>query len=478
MSDDHSQRPYRANQVPGRHAPSGGNAGASSGNDPLAELARLIGQSDPFGEFGRKTGQAKQPEPAAPAQAYAPAQNFPPVQNYTRGQNHAPAQNHAQAEPYGEQDYGRPAYGSAPLAGEGDLYRTDADAHAYEQDHYDQDHAGHGHEDSDYYDEPPPRRRMGILAVAAVFALAVIGTAGAFGYRALFGSATSGPPPIIKADTSPSKIVPAKKDTASGKLINDRVAGDGAGEKLVPREEQPVEIKPTGVFPSGQAASAQPAPAQAGPASMPPPALGSGVVGDQPKKIHTIVIHPDRQGMTEPAAAPYSAPQRQMATPTPATPAEPTRLASASPAGPEPDSEAAPAPRHAAPRAARSAPGNAPLSLNPNAAPAAAPTRTAAAPARIEPPAARSAAASGAGGYAVQLSSRRSESDAQAAFRSLKAKFPGQLGSREPMIRKVDLGKKGVYYRAMVGPFGSADEASRLCSSLKSAGGSCFVQRI
>jgi cell division septation protein DedD len=81
-------------------------------------------------------------------------------------------------------------------------------------------------------------------------------------------------------------------------------------------------------------------------------------------------------------------------------------------------------------------------------------------------------------GYAVQLSSRKSEADAQAAFRSLAAKYPGQLGGKQPLIRRVDLGQKGVYFRAMVGPFGSSEEAGKLCSSLKAAGGSCFVQRI
>jgi len=30
----------------------------------------------------------------------------------------------------------------------------------------------------------------------------------------------------------------------------------------------------------------------------------------------------------------------------------------------------------------------------------------------------------------------------------------------------------------MIGPFGSQDEASKMCSSLKAAGGTCFVQRI
>jgi cell division protein FtsN len=51
------------------------------------------------------------------------------------------------------------------------------------------------------------------------------------------------------------------------------------------------------------------------------------------------------------------------------------------------------------------------------------------------------------------------------------------LGSREPIIKRVDLGTKGVYYRAVVGPFGSAEEASQFCGSLKTAGGQCVVQR-
>lgn len=81
------------------------------------------------------------------------------------------------------------------------------------------------------------------------------------------------------------------------------------------------------------------------------------------------------------------------------------------------------------------------------------------------------------GGYAVQVTSQRTEAEAQAEFRALKAKFPSQLGSREPLIRRADLGAKGVYYRALVGPFASADQATTMCSSLKAAGGSCIVQR-
>jgi cell division septation protein DedD len=81
------------------------------------------------------------------------------------------------------------------------------------------------------------------------------------------------------------------------------------------------------------------------------------------------------------------------------------------------------------------------------------------------------------GGYLVQVSSQRNEADAQASYRALQGKFPSVLGSRSPVIKRADLGDKGVYYRAMVGPFGSPDEASRFCGSLKTAGGQCVVQR-
>jgi cell division protein FtsN len=86
-------------------------------------------------------------------------------------------------------------------------------------------------------------------------------------------------------------------------------------------------------------------------------------------------------------------------------------------------------------------------------------------------------AAPSAGGYAVQVSSQRSEAEAQTAFRELQAKYPGQLANHQPMIRRADLGDKGTYYRAMVGPFGSAEAAANMCSSLKAAGGSCIVQK-
>jgi sporulation related protein len=491
MADDQSQRPYRASEPPVR------SAAKPSGNDPLAELARLIGQTDPFAEFGRENARrASAPQPGerndwntqplgSPFTSQGGAARAPVTPQRTAGNGYLAAR----PEPveqvlqnYASQNYGRQPIGGAPPARPDERYHAEQDAHGYpadqvgyEQHGYEQD--AHQHVEEEYYEDvPPSRRRLGIMAIAGVFALAVIGTAGAFGYRALFGSSGSPqPPPVIKADAGPSKIVPATtgKDAQSNKLITDRMNERGQSEKLVSREEQPID-KPA------MAALSQ---------SAPQAALGSGVVAGEPKKIRTIAIRPDQAAVAD---AMPSSPLGAAAAPARATPPPPQQAPAARPAPPlarasvdtatadtEQGQPPAPAARAAPPvRQAAPAPSsNAPLSLNPNAAPAraapapAAPTRTASLP---QPAAASSA--SGSGTY-VQVSSQRSESEAQQAFRALQAKFPSQLGSRQASVHKADLGAKGTYYRAMVGPFATANEAAELCSSLKAAGGQCLVQR-
>ena len=81
------------------------------------------------------------------------------------------------------------------------------------------------------------------------------------------------------------------------------------------------------------------------------------------------------------------------------------------------------------------------------------------------------------GGYAVQVTSERTEIRAHDAFRALQAKYPNQLRGRQPIIRRADLGAAGIHYRALVGPFGSAKKAAKLCSGLKAAGGDCIIQK-
>jgi cell division septation protein DedD len=170
-----------------------------------------------------------------------------------------------------------------------------------------------------------------------------------------------------------------------------------------------------------------------------------GALGDEPRRVRTVPIRSD--------AADSSA--------TPA--AQPAKPA------PRPAAPANPATSGAAPAA------NAPLSLSPQAG--IPPTRTASnAPTAITPAPTPSAPVA-SGGYLVQIASQRNEADAQASYRALQGKYPTVLGSRSPLIRRADLGEKGIYYRAMVGPFGTSDEAAQFCGSLKSAGGQCVIQR-
>jgi len=107
-------------------------------------------------------------------------------------------------------------------------------------------------------------------------------------------------------------------------------------------------------------------------------------------------------------------------------------------------------------------------------------TQTSAAPSHAKPaqPGIRGAPPAAAGsGYVVQVSAQRSKADAEASFRLLQEKFPFHLGGRTAIVRRADLGAKGIYYRAMVGPFASAGEADQFCGRFRAAGGQCIIQR-
>jgi hypothetical protein len=168
----------------------------------------------------------------------------------------------------------------------------------------------------------------------------------------------------------------------------------------------------------------------------------------EPRKIRTLAVRGD-QADAGPAPPPA---------PAATAPAKPAKSASA------------------APRNAPSAAANAPLSLAPDAqasAPAPEPRRVA----TLQPP--PGAPGTGAvpateGRFLVSITSQPTEAEAEAAFRSMQKKHPEQLSSHSPVIKRVD-GKKGVSYRAMVGPFASREEATRFCTSYSSAGGQCWV---
>jgi hypothetical protein len=548
MADDNNAR-YRTSNPFAREPLSSGSTSAGA-NDPLAELARLIGKNDLFSDLGRDRRTPAEHDNSLPHEnnlphaddaphygaAYRPRHDDPPMGDWQRDPDPTPDRSYsdpsypddlppsraesAEPEPMSLPPLPRmlrpdPSFSDNARRDEPalpphdehrlDLPRFDPLGYSSNQDRHDryaeaappiypheqEDDLPPADDDAYYSDHEPPRgreRRKGMLTVAAVLALAVVGTAGAFGYRSIVrGASSASPPPVIRASGEPNKVAPPASPTTTasadqGKFSYDRFGDRGKNEQVVAREEKPVDPQelarstvPRTVFPGVPNPSARPGATTVWP--NPP-----GVVGE-PRRVRTVPIRPDQADMAAnmPSEMPQPAPVREASVapsgPANAAPAEspPLPAAAPRPAAPRTTSRAA---AHSAPApAARSV--GAPLSLSPNAAsqlpPANATPRAQAsqaqAPERVAslPPAAR-------GGYLVQVSSQRSEADAQASYRSIQSRYSSVLGGHPHVIRKATLGSKGTYYRAMVGPFGSREEAVRLCASLKQAGGDCVVQ--
>jgi hypothetical protein len=307
----------------------------------------------------------------------------------------------------------------------------------------------------DYDDLPNPRWRGRLGTVVVVLCLAGLGAGGAFAYRAvLAGAVLPTLPPIIKARNGANGNVPNSGDAPPSNLSQTSRAG--SSEKFVsrwpedsqePPKTAPISPDPSAPLPgalgSGQVAPIATAPAVPPPAAAPPalpaPAPVPALPSSTSKKIHTVVSRSDGSGQTDTRA----------------------------PAG----KSAAAKPSAAAARVV----GNQPLSLVPDAQDhaAASPRSRSGVPVNTR----IAAEASPGGGYAVAVASERSAADAEAVFRSLQAKFPNQLGGREPIVRRTDLGPEGIYYQASIGPFVSMKAAAGVCSSLKAAGESCLVEK-
>ncbi|HTO67579.1 MAG TPA: SPOR domain-containing protein [Bradyrhizobium sp.] len=474
--------------------------------DPLAELARLIGQNDPFGGGGgpavgggmSRANARMQPQPqrTAPDQFRAPmppapspvddplaaggpppwmqsrpgrpeGPRLPPVvePNFEQAEVAHPMQRFgaepAPPQPQYREEQGFDDGGQEPARYDDALFGqldTGGPAFQRQQPYPDDPYAFQDEEYDDGEEEEAPRRGNGLAKVAVFLALGVIGTGAAFAYRSYMGSARSGDPPIIRADNTPTKIltpVPADGITKLPDRLGDQ------GEKMVSREETPVDVNtrsvsPRVVFPpTNQSAAASNAAAsdamqmppvapQATPDTAAPMSSGTMPAGE-PRRIKTLSVRGDQadNGATGAAAAA-------------ATTAAPPK-----------------AMKGRNPPASANASANAPMAISPQA-PAAAEKKMAA----VAPTQDAEAAPPADSGYLVSVSSQKSEADAQASFRALKTKYADALGAYSaPVIKKVELPGKGVMYRAMVGPFDTSDAANQFCKSLVAAGGQCFVPR-
>jgi hypothetical protein len=550
MADDTYSRGYRNDPYD-----RGGSASVPAGTDPLTELARLIGQSDPFAPDRNRQPDPRQPPPppadwntdaARHAQHYD-AQHYDPQhydpQQYDHGTRD---ERYAEGEPqqYADQGYGsadqypphqngyaypqagqheagyaeqayhqdpqayhqdQPAYqhqqeqaypqDQAAYQNEQPAYHQDPQPYAQDQPRYASDHeapyfgpAGdapqQGVHDAaaephvpvpgypvppflgsdpntrpdEYYEDAPAPRRGWLVTAAALVGLAVIGTAGAFAYRAVF---TGGEARMISRDVQPSKITPAQTNQDPNKA-GERLASANQNERLGPPPEQPITIpEPPRTVPPALTQNPVPAPAPA-PAPVLPPTPGTANQaaappadngGAAPRRVRTEKINPQQGGDV---SGPRPATQPRTVGPTPVQPGQPRVAATMPPAGP-----------------------NAPLSLAPDtpaAAPAPAPTPPPMHTTAVAPPPAVERNSGGGSGYYVQVAAQKSEDEAKSTFRGIAARHASLLGGQQPVIRRKDLGAKGIFYGAQVGPF-SRDAAAKLCKDLEAAGQGCMVQR-
>jgi hypothetical protein len=484
MADDQTLRSYRPNDPYRRGQPEVNDPNVAG--DPLAELARLIGQNDPFADHARNQRSGHNPREAA--HAAAPEGDWrrsvqPPVYDQDQDYRQDPAPRHHAYEMTAEREaafhdpYRTPAVHAEDYQDQ--RYAAEPGYHspreAYGRDDADMHHA-HGFDryGDDAYDDPPQQRRGGALVTAVILiGCAMLGTAGAYGYRTYYADTGTKRAPVIVADRSPSKIVPPATQSKSGKA-QEQTGPTGSTEQLVSREEQPMAIRPPGTTAAPRVVLPAPV-ASNGAASASPPAATSGE--SEPKRIRTVTIRPEQ-------ADPSGRPAGGFPDVAPPSPPSPPPAAAA----PPPRAPARSTARVTAAPPAASRDYGAPLSLQPGAPGPRADAAPPPAQRTITPPAPRAGAAprvaavpssrnGASGGYLVQVSSQRSEADARASFRALQGKYPQVLNGRQAVVRRADLGSRGVYYRAMVGPFDSAAEANQLCRNLKAAGGQCIIQR-
>ncbi|WP_342150116.1 SPOR domain-containing protein [Methylorubrum sp. SB2] len=446
-----------------------GESGAPKA-DPLAELARIVGQDDPF----RALLEARE-KSAAPAPDSRPGRVEPTFLDAP-----APAQDDPTAQ-------GRPAMTTTPPGGQP---ANPADAFdqylaSVEQGLYagtpSEEQAAFAEAGEGYRAGPieRPRHRGRLVQVGGGLALLAVCVGGALAWKGSHGG-SSGPITVL-ADKTPLKVQPAATDGVEipdqNKQIYDRNAKDGQ-IKIVNREEQPLDVNQ-----AARTAAARnegtPAPAGQGGATPGQGGLLTDSLGE-PRRVRTVAVKPDTPTPAQAAAQAVSPVGSETAGPTSpiptmtlpeaaggstpaATPRRPARtLASAAPM---------PVADAATPAQAEPAPAPAPRKAPQRVASV---ETTASTPAEPVVDAAPAASQASVGGFSVQLGVRGSESEARAAFRQMQSKY-SQLSGKPELIRQAEVNGKTIY-RVRVGPL-AKNEASSLCTELQGAGGQCFVAK-
>lgn len=344
--------------------------------------------------------------------------------------------------------------------------------------------------------------RRGLKIAAAVLGVAVVGGA----VFALFGTGGSsvpdGPPQVIAGLEEPLKTYPEPAESGvsqPAKLIYDRVGGEPAdGERMVVQDSpEPAELPPAPV--DGSASDLTPG---------------------APKRVRTLVVRPDgtiingtsgsdtagagtvrtvspapvaQAPALETPGMPGAAGALAPITSLPPAPGAEGAAGALTPVTPEEQQAADAIFKGASPRV-KPAPGAQVAAVQPQPVPAqpstpqpvrsgplnltqpAAPQPVAAQPVQQAQAAAPAASSIAPGTYVVQVTSQRSQEQAQTAYAALQRRYPSVLGGQTPVIEPIEIEGRGTFYRVRI-PAGSKDAADALCGSLQSAGGDCFVRR-
>lgn len=92
-----------------------------------------------------------------------------------------------------------------------------------------------------------------------------------------------------------------------------------------------------------------------------------------------------------------------------------------------------------------------------------------------EPAAVATIAPPTSGDYAIHLESAGIESNVQSSWDQLKATYPAQIADKSLLVKQVDLGDQGTFYRILAAPYADSADADSVCKELETFGQYCAV---
>jgi SPOR domain len=457
-------------------------ASPSDGEDPLAELARLVGGTE---DRYKAVFQARA---ASAAPCYAPERqpaSVPAARRARLGGDFAAIEAGLRGSVF-------PEFSAPPQA----QYYADQDQSEADADDW---------LDSPYLAPPPiaepPRSRLPLYATAAIIIAGMAGIGTSFAlkrhsvapHEIAMIMAQRGPTKIQASDTadapkpqevsvldsSPQIPVAAVSHSEEPANLGAAAATNAPPAQSAPPPQAPVTQAPVTQAPVSQAQVATASPAAVVPVPPPPAVEGQGSAFGlggmiEPKKVKTVVVRPDGTIMSgdapqEPAVA--------AAAPSMPSIAPPQETPPVLPVGPAPvpdDTASAKAPD----RAAADTPSES--SAPPEAAPAVKPNDHAEEPRPVKVATAEATdeapeAAAAGHGFAVQLAAPQTEAEARQSMTKLQRQYGADLAGHRLKYHRATVANRSVYRVRVVGL--SHEEATALCKKLQSKGGSCFVAR-